>query len=90
MRYQAEPGNEYNHLGLLYEASYKSHWDSLSNRFCEALIDGIVGFERSFTRLKGNYKLEEKPQHGRSTKCVKRTATKFRCGCCCRWCGNVT
>ncbi|MEG4393376.1 hypothetical protein [Microcoleus sp. BROC3] len=42
-----------------YEASYKSHWDSLSNRFREGFMNGIVGFERSFTRWKSNYKLSQ-------------------------------
>ncbi|MEG5035467.1 hypothetical protein [Microcoleus sp. AT3-D2] len=41
------------------EASYKSHWDSLSNRFREALMNGIVGFERTIARLEGNYKLNQ-------------------------------
>ncbi|MEG4557934.1 hypothetical protein QUA96_22125 [Microcoleus sp. F6_B3] len=36
-----------------YEASYKSRWDSRSNRFREALTNGIVGFERTVTRWEG-------------------------------------
>ncbi|MEG4587995.1 hypothetical protein QUA54_22655 [Microcoleus sp. MOSTC5] len=41
------------------EASYKSHWDSLSNRFREGFMNGIVGFERTVTRWEGNYKLSQ-------------------------------
>lgn len=42
-----------------YEASYKSHWDSLSNRFREGFTNCLVGFERSFTRWESNYKLSQ-------------------------------
>jgi transcriptional regulator len=42
-----------------YKASYKSYWDSLSNRFREGLMNSIVGFERAVTRWEGNYKLSQ-------------------------------
>jgi transcriptional regulator len=42
-----------------YEADYKSHWQSLSNKFQERMMNGIVGFEMSVTRLEGKYKLSQ-------------------------------
>jgi transcriptional regulator len=42
-----------------YEASYKSHWDSLSDRYREGMMAGIVGFEMTVTRLEGKYKLSQ-------------------------------
>lgn len=42
-----------------YEASYKSHWHSLSNGFREGMMNGIVGFEMTVTRLEGKYKLSQ-------------------------------
>ncbi len=42
-----------------YEASYKSHWHSLSNEFREGMMSGIVGFEMAVTRLEGKYKLSQ-------------------------------
>jgi transcriptional regulator len=42
-----------------YEASYKSHWHDLSNRFREGMMNGIVGFEITVTRLEGKYKLSQ-------------------------------
>ena len=42
-----------------YEASYQSHWDSLSPGFREGMMNGIVGFEMIITRLEGKYKLSQ-------------------------------
>lgn len=42
-----------------YEANYQSHWHSLSNQFREGMMNGIVGFEMSVTRLEGKYKLSQ-------------------------------
>ncbi|QKQ77104.1 FMN-binding negative transcriptional regulator [Nostoc sp. TCL240-02] len=42
-----------------YETDYKSHWHSLSNGFREGLMNGIVGFEITVTRLEGKYKLSQ-------------------------------
>jgi transcriptional regulator len=40
-----------------YEADYHSHWHSLSDQFREGMMEGIVGFEMTVTRLEGKYKL---------------------------------
>jgi transcriptional regulator len=42
-----------------YEASYQSHWHSLSTGFREGMMNGIVGFEMAVTRLEGKYKLSQ-------------------------------
>lgn len=42
-----------------YEASYKSHWHSLSTGFREGMMNGIIGFEMTVTRLEGKYKLSQ-------------------------------
>lgn len=42
-----------------YEADYKSHWHNLSDVFREGMINGIVGFEMTVTRLEGKYKLSQ-------------------------------
>lgn len=42
-----------------YEASYKEHWHSLSTGFREGMMNGIVGFEMTVTRLEGKYKLSQ-------------------------------
>ncbi|MBE9001656.1 FMN-binding negative transcriptional regulator [Nostoc sp. LEGE 12447] len=42
-----------------YEADYKSHWHSLPNGFREGMMNGIVGFEITVTRLEGKYKLSQ-------------------------------
>ena len=42
-----------------YEADYKSHWHGLSDEFREGLMNGIVGFEITVTRLEGKYKLSQ-------------------------------
>ncbi len=42
-----------------YEASYKSHWQGLSEKYKEGMMNGIVGFEMTVTRLEGKYKLSQ-------------------------------
>lgn len=42
-----------------YEARYKDHWHSLSQRFREGMMQGIIGFEMTVTRLEGKYKLSQ-------------------------------
>lgn len=42
-----------------YEASYKSHWHSLSDGFREGMMNGIIGFIMTVTRLEGKYKLSQ-------------------------------
>jgi transcriptional regulator len=42
-----------------YEADYKSHWQGLSHGFREGMMNGIVGFEMTVTRLEGKYKLSQ-------------------------------
>jgi transcriptional regulator len=42
-----------------YEASYKSHWQGLSDKYREGMMNGIIGFEMTVTRLDGKYKLSQ-------------------------------
>jgi transcriptional regulator len=42
-----------------YEADYKSHWHGLSDRYREGMMNGIVGFEMTVSRLEGKYKLSQ-------------------------------
>ena len=42
-----------------YEAEYKSHWHGLSDGFRDGMMNGIVGFEMTITRLEGKYKLSQ-------------------------------
>ncbi|MHC5719309.1 MAG: FMN-binding negative transcriptional regulator, partial [Nostoc sp.] len=42
-----------------YDADYKSHWHGLSDGFREGLMNDIVGFEITVTRLEGKYKLSQ-------------------------------
>ena len=46
-----------------YEATYKPHWHSLSTEFREGMMNGIVGFEMTITRLEGKYKLSQNRNH---------------------------
>ncbi len=46
-----------------YESSYKSQWEGLSNKFREGIMNGIVGFEMTVTRLEGKYKLSQNRSH---------------------------
>lgn len=42
-----------------YEAAYQDQWDSLSERYRDGMLRGIVGFEISVTRLEGAAKLSQ-------------------------------
>jgi transcriptional regulator len=42
-----------------YEADYQSHWHDLSSQYREGMMNGIVGFELTVTRLEGKYKLSQ-------------------------------
>jgi transcriptional regulator len=42
-----------------YEADYKSRWESLSTQYREGMMNGIIGFEMSVSRLEGKYKLSQ-------------------------------
>ncbi|HEY9762998.1 MAG TPA: FMN-binding negative transcriptional regulator [Trichocoleus sp.] len=42
-----------------YEASYQQHWHSLSTGFREGMMNGIIGFEMTVSRLEGKYKLSQ-------------------------------
>lgn len=42
-----------------YDASYKAHWEGLSETYRQGMMSGIVGFEIAVTRLEGKYKLSQ-------------------------------
>ncbi len=42
-----------------YEVEYESHWHGLSDGFRDGMMNGIVGFEMTVTRLEGQYKLSQ-------------------------------
>lgn len=42
-----------------YEADYKSHWHGLSDGYRQGMMNGIIGFEMTVTRLEGKYKLSQ-------------------------------
>lgn len=42
-----------------YSSDYKSQWHSLSENFRQGMMNGIVGFEMTVTRLQGKYKLSQ-------------------------------
>jgi transcriptional regulator len=42
-----------------YEASYQAQWDSLPERYRAGMLNGIVGFELTVTKLEGKYKLSQ-------------------------------
>jgi transcriptional regulator len=42
-----------------YEAAYAEQWDALPDKFRDGLMQGIVGFEMSVTRLEGQFKLSQ-------------------------------
>lgn len=46
-----------------YGFDYKSQWDSLSDNFRQGMMNGIVGFEMTATRLEGKYKLSQNRSH---------------------------
>jgi transcriptional regulator len=52
-------GEMINDMVKTYEADYKSRWDGLSPQYRAGMMNGIVGFEMSVTRLEGKYKLSQ-------------------------------
>lgn len=46
-----------------YDAGFHAQWDSLSARYREGMMKGIVGFTMSVTRLEGKYKLSQNRSH---------------------------
>jgi transcriptional regulator len=42
-----------------YESSYKSHWHRLPDRYREGMMNDIIAFEMTVTRLEGKYKLSQ-------------------------------
>ncbi|MEN9936361.1 MAG: hypothetical protein RLZZ387_2940 [Chloroflexota bacterium] len=42
-----------------YEGAYEQQWDSLSERYRAGMLQGIVGFILTVTRLEGKYKLSQ-------------------------------
>jgi len=42
-----------------YDPSYRSQWDELSTKYREGMMNGIVAFEMTVTRLEGKYKLSQ-------------------------------
>jgi transcriptional regulator len=46
-----------------YGQEYMAQWHSLSDRFQDSMMHGIVGFEMTVTRLEGKYKLSQNRSH---------------------------
>lgn len=46
-----------------YGSEYKSQWHSLSDNFRHGMMNGIIGFELTMTRLEGKYKLSQNLSH---------------------------
>ncbi len=42
-----------------YEATYQKQWDSLSDKYRDGMMNGIVGFEMIVSQLVGKYKLSQ-------------------------------
>lgn len=42
-----------------YESTYQKQWDGLSEKYREGMMNGIVGFEMTVSRLEGKYKLSQ-------------------------------
>jgi transcriptional regulator len=42
-----------------YDEAYEAHWESLSKRYREGMLQGVVGFTLMVTRLEGKYKLSQ-------------------------------
>jgi transcriptional regulator len=42
-----------------YETTYQKQWHSLSEKYREGMMNGIVGFEMIVSRLEGKYKLSQ-------------------------------
>jgi transcriptional regulator len=53
-----------NEMISAYEVAYQSRWDSLSPSYRRGMMNGIVGFEMSVTRLEGKYKLSQNRSQG--------------------------
>jgi transcriptional regulator len=43
----------------VYDPSYKRQWNGLPEKYREGMLNGIVGFEMTVTRLEGKYKLNQ-------------------------------
>ena len=48
-----------NQMVETYEADYQARWQSLSPKYREGMMSGIVGLEMSVNRLEGKYKLSQ-------------------------------
>ena len=46
-----------------YDPDNKYHWHGLLSGYREGMMNGIVGFERTVTRLQGKYKLNQNRSH---------------------------
>lgn len=46
-----------------YDSNYKSQWDDLSDQFREGMMNGIIAFEMTVTKLEGKYKLSQNRSH---------------------------
>lgn len=46
-----------------YDSDYKSQWHNLSDNFREGMMNGIIAFEMTVTRLEGKYKLSQNRSH---------------------------
>lgn len=46
-----------------YDRDNKSHWHGLLEGYREGMMNGIVGFEKTVTRLQGKYKLNQNLSH---------------------------
>ncbi|NJL22121.1 MAG: FMN-binding negative transcriptional regulator [Leptolyngbyaceae cyanobacterium SM1_3_5] len=42
-----------------YESAFKSHWHNFSDGYRTSMMNGIVAFEMTITRLEGKYKLSQ-------------------------------
>jgi transcriptional regulator len=42
-----------------YEVTYQQQWDGLSEKYREGMMNGIIGFEMTVSRLEGKYKLSQ-------------------------------
>jgi transcriptional regulator len=42
-----------------YDAGYQPQWEALPDRYREGMLQGVVGFEMTVTRLEGKYKLSQ-------------------------------
>jgi transcriptional regulator len=42
-----------------YEAAFQMHWDALSDKYRDGMLEGIVGFDIAVTRVEGKAKLSQ-------------------------------